>query len=405
MRFAGIDVGSQTHVVAIVDETGQVVLRPASFGEDLSGYQRLFELLGPPADILVALEATGHYSRNLFAALAQRSYPVALVNPLRTRRFAQEELMRAKTDSIDALGIARFAAQKRPPVSKLADQPTAELREIIGLHDRFLQDFQDRVRQLHRLVHLCFPEFTRYVRQLRSQRATAVLRKYPTAAAFDCSAVRGLVGLREAGLLRSMPERLAQDLVKAASISVGQHRGRAYSKHVEYVCQDIDELRARLASLEEEIDQRVAEHEVASLLTTIAGMGALSAARIVAAVGDPARFRHAGAFAAYVGAVPGTNRSGLRRPGHSSLCPLGNARLRRALYMTTLAVIRHNPWLGTYYHRLHQSGKLPKIAILAAMRKLLTAVYSVAKHRRPFVPRLNASPSSPSNELTSPNST
>jgi hypothetical protein len=31
---------------------------------------------------------------------------------------------------------------------------------------------------------------------------------------------------------------------------------------------------------------------------------------------------------------------------------------------------------------------LPKVALIAAMRKLLAAVYSVAKHRRPFVPRL-----------------
>jgi transposase len=342
------------------------------------------------ADILVALEATGHYGRNLFLVLSRQGYPAALVNPLRTRRFAEEDLMRAKTDSIDALGIARFAAQKRPSVTTPAEGPTDELREITRLYDRFLQDFHDRVRQLHRLVDLCFPEFTRHVRLLRSQRATAILRKYPTAAAFDCSAVSGLVALRGAGL-RYMPERLARALVEAASVSIGQHRGPAYSMHVEYLCQDIDELRARLAFLEEEIERRVAEHEVASLLTTIRGMGALSAARIVVAVGDPARFRHAGAFAAYVGAVPGTNRSGLRRPGHSSLCPLGHARLRRALYMTTLAVVRHNPWLGAYYDRLCHRGKLPKIALLAAMRKLMTAVYSVAKHRRHFVPR----PSSP----------
>ena len=44
---------------------------------------------------------------------------VALLNPLRTHRFAAEELQRTKTDAIDALGIARFAAQKRPAASRL----------------------------------------------------------------------------------------------------------------------------------------------------------------------------------------------------------------------------------------------------------------------------------------------
>jgi hypothetical protein len=64
MRFAGIDIGGERHMVAVVDEQGEVLCRSSPFGEDSSGYARLFELLGPSADCLVALEATGHYWRN-----------------------------------------------------------------------------------------------------------------------------------------------------------------------------------------------------------------------------------------------------------------------------------------------------------------------------------------------------
>jgi aryl-alcohol dehydrogenase-like predicted oxidoreductase len=53
-----------------------------------------------------------------------------VLNPLRTRRFAEEELQRTKTDAIDALGIARFAGQKRPPATQLPDVATEELREL-----------------------------------------------------------------------------------------------------------------------------------------------------------------------------------------------------------------------------------------------------------------------------------
>jgi len=66
------------------------------------------------ASMLVAMEATGHYWHNLFAVLVAEGFAVALLNPMRTRRFAGEDLARAKTDAIDAVGIARFAAQKRP---------------------------------------------------------------------------------------------------------------------------------------------------------------------------------------------------------------------------------------------------------------------------------------------------
>ena len=77
---------------------------------------------------MLALKATGHYWRNLFVALLAKGYAVAVLNPLRTRRFSEEELQRTKTDAIDALGIARFAAQKRPP----AALPCAQVLAIIG---------------------------------------------------------------------------------------------------------------------------------------------------------------------------------------------------------------------------------------------------------------------------------
>ena len=66
------------------------------------------------ASMLVAMEATGHYWQNLFTVLVAEGFAVALLNPMRTRRFAGEDLARAKTDALDAVGIARFGAQKRP---------------------------------------------------------------------------------------------------------------------------------------------------------------------------------------------------------------------------------------------------------------------------------------------------
>jgi transposase len=50
----------------------------------------------------------------LSVALLAKGYAVAVLNPLRTRRFAEEELQRTKTDAIDALGIARFRAVRWP---------------------------------------------------------------------------------------------------------------------------------------------------------------------------------------------------------------------------------------------------------------------------------------------------
>jgi len=53
--------------------------------------------------------------------------------------------------------------------------------------------------------------------------------------------------------------------------------------------------------------------------------------------------------------------------------------------MATFAAVQRNPWLGAYYQRLKATGKPPKVALIATVRKLLCAVYSVAKNRKPFV--------------------
>jgi len=121
---------------------------------------------------VVALEATGHYGKNLCAFLRCRGFGVAVINPIRTHRFAQEDLLRAKNDSIDALGIARFALQKRLTPETPGDPKTLELRELVLFRERLVQDFADKVRQLHRLVDLGFPEFDTLVRTLDSRLAT-----------------------------------------------------------------------------------------------------------------------------------------------------------------------------------------------------------------------------------------
>jgi transposase len=110
VRFVGIDIAAEKHVIAVVSEAGEVLAKPTGIAEDAGGYEKLFDLLGEPEGALVAMEATGHYWKNLFAALAARGFAVALLNPVRTYRFSAEDLERTKTDAIDAVGIARFAA-------------------------------------------------------------------------------------------------------------------------------------------------------------------------------------------------------------------------------------------------------------------------------------------------------
>ncbi len=99
---------------------------------------------------------------------------------------------------------------------------------------------------------------------------------------------------------------------------------------------------------------------------------------------DLASFRSAGALTADVGVVPALRQAGKRPPTRAGVSPIGPAALRAQLGMPTLTAVQTNPWLRACDERRRARGKLPTVALVAAARKLLIAVYYVATHRRPF---------------------
>ena len=386
MRFIGIDIGAESHVVAIVDETGGVIHKPTSFSEDADGYAKLRALLGSPEETLCAMEATGHYWQNLFAFMAAEGFQVALLNPLRTHRFGEEDLRRAKTDAIDAVGIARFAQQKRPAVTALPDEATLELRELVRLRDRLVQDMGDRVRQLHRTLDLTFPEFPGIVPDLMAYKATTLLLAFPTSAAFRSASLDVIADIKYDGRHR-IGNELSAALIDAAKASVGAHDGPSYRLQTRYACEDIATLRGRLKSIDSDIERSLTGHRVGQLLTSIDGVGPNTAARMISEV-DLLAFRDASALAAYVGVAPSVNQSGKRTPHRGAICSVGHVRLRAKLWMPTLQAVRANAWLKNFYQGLVARGKPKKLALVAAMRKLLSAMLSVARSGKPFEPRL-----------------
>ncbi len=237
------------------------------------------------------------------------------------------------------------------------------------------------------MLVLVFPEFTQLVPSMGSQKANALLSHFPSARAFREADVSEVARLR-CTTYTKVGDALAASLVATAKTSVARYDSSAYETSVRAFCGDLDSLRRTIHDLDAEIEKIVDDHALSSVLASIDGIGTLTVARLLSRLGDPSHFRSASALASYVGVVPATNQSGLFRPGRARMSPLGNAEVRAFLWMPTLVAIKHNPWLRAYYQRLVARGKPRKLAVVAAMRKLLVAIYSVAKSRQPFVPRV-----------------
>jgi transposase len=121
------------------------------------------------------------------------------------------------------------------------------------------------------------------------------------------------------------------------------------------------------------------------LLTTIPGVGFITAAVILAEIGDLRRFGTSRQVAAFAGVTPGRKESGkCKSPGRMS--KRGNARIRQALYMASLSASVHNPQLRAVYVRITGRGTKPMMALGAVMRKLIVLMRAIIVSETPFNP-------------------
>ncbi|RUR14557.1 IS110 family transposase [Legionella sp. km535] len=119
------------------------------------------------------------------------------------------------------------------------------------------------------------------------------------------------------------------------------------------------------------------------LITSIKGIGKLTAFRVLALMPDVSSFQTAKQFAAYIGITPKQHQSG-KLFGKTTISRLGDSRLRKALYMAALVAKRHNKGLSAFVTRLQNNGKTPKTIVCAVMRKLAHIIFGVLKSKLPF---------------------
>ena len=145
----------------------------------------------------------------------------------------------------------------------------------------------------------------------------------------------------------------------------------------------IEALRKQLDDVEAKMVSHVQAHyvELDKLLRSASGIGPVASATLIAELPELGRLNRR-EIAALVGVAPMANDSGNTK-GRRRVQG-GRFEIRRVLYMATLTAARRNPAIKTFYDRLLAAGKLPKVALVACMRKLLTMLNAMVKTNKPW---------------------
>lgn len=149
--------------------------------------------------------------------------------------------------------------------------------------------------------------------------------------------------------------------------------------------QSIDEviafLNLQLKEIDDDLGRRLREsplwREREKLLRSVPGVGPVTTFNLLADLPELGSLDRR-AVAALVGVAPLSRDSGQFRGVRS--CWGGRAKVRAALYMSTLVAVQRNPVLKEFYERLLKAGKPRKVALTACMRKLLTILNAMLKN-------------------------
>jgi transposase len=319
----GLDVSKAKLDFCLLNAAGDPLAR-GQVPHDKTGFARLLAVLRriqiDPARVRFVLEATGVYGRPLGAFLHAAGLAAAVVNPAQIKYYGIACLRRSKNDPADAALIARYGLERQPV-------PERPLSEAEGALQALVRERDARVEDL-----------TREKNRLEKDQAGGV-----------------------------------------AGVPAEVRRQRAL--RLRQLQRQVDALDAALAA---HLQANPALQAQAALLTSIPGVGAVTAAKLLAVLAGKV-FDHGRQLVAYAGLNPAHHQSGTRR-GRTTLSKVGNALLRKALFLPAAVARRWCPALKAWADGLAARGLKPLQVRGAVMRKLLLAAYAVLKHQTPFDP-------------------
>lgn len=392
--YLGIDVAKTFHVVCVKDVDKHSLIPSLKINDDEQGYEQLRHCLDTLKDkyrihlFVTGLEATGPYHRKLVEVLRQWSdIALTVLNPLQTAHYLKSDLRRASTDKISAEGIAQYLVEKKPASTQFVSEACDTVKHIVRHLNGLSKQKTAAINRLHDQLVQIWPEFERTYRNLNTKQVLALLTvaQTPTQAnALDFDAHKHLTIGGNQYTLRSDFITAVQELARSSQpryVKLAlEPIIKSLAEEILFILSQIDQITTVLQGFFTDPD-----NNDKPLLSTINGVGDVSAALFTATIGDVNRFRSGSQVVAYFGVNPGVKTSGDTVHCKGYIQKRGNSIVRYYLFNCVLAMIRlKNHPIQRFYQHLVNRGKTKMVALTACMHKLVLIMYAMLKNNTPF---------------------
>lgn len=402
MFYVGIDIAKRSHVACVIRDDNSLEIRPFEFQSTKGGFEKLKAQLSSLAcdasEVLIGMEATGLLFDNLYRFLQSLHYRVVLLNPYQTAKFREMDTMkRVKNDNIDAQMIAALIKSGRFSEGYVNDDQLQSLRTLYR-HKASLDDQLKSIkRQTLTILGVVFPELEQVISDPFNVTSLALLEKYPTAKHYEYASVERILKTFRGIKGNNFNEAKAKKLLTLSKESIYSGVGKeGYEATIRSNIMLIRLLKEQIQSVEEamlalfEVKEATKEEqedmaELIDNLRSIPGVSDKTILALLAECGNLDRFYNAKALTGYLGLYPTLEQSGDSQK-NGRLAKRGARLAKKAIYLASIAAIRHNKELRQVYMNYRSKGRAKKECIIITARKLLAIIYAIYTHNTPYNP-------------------
>ena len=385
MIYLGVDVASEKHDCCILNQQKQI-LSAFTFANNAEGFALFLKKatqFDSPQNMRVGLEATGIYGTNLVAFLRRNGIQVTTLNPLLIKNSIKGTTLRkTKTDKTDAKHIASFLMQEAPQPDLPVSYHTSELKSLVRLRFKTVQDRSKAEIQARGVLEVLFPEFKLYFSDVFGAAASAVLCKYPSAKAISSARIDTLSSLIRTASRGRCGRTKAEALKNAAKNSIGTH-SLAMELKLQMLFERIHLYTKQIGTLETEIKKIMVE--IDSPITTIPGISWTLGSIILAEIGNISRFSTPAKLLSFAGLEPSVNDSGKAVGTRGTMVKRGSPYLRWALLQAARTVPRFSATFSVYFEKKQAENKHYCVAASHCAKKLIRVIFSILTNNTKFI--------------------
>lgn len=387
MYFCGIDIAKKKHDAVIVDGEGNFLGKPISITNTAAGFEEILtRLQSLDQNVLIGLEATGHYWLALYERLSEAGFKIVVLNPLQIAAYRRSGIRKVKNDRKDAWWIADYLriANLQPTDRQLPI--LLKLRELTRFRYALMGQVGDLKRKVLSILDRVFPEYETLFSDVFIKSSRALLKEAVTAdeiANFDLSELTAILKTNSRGRFGQEKASRIQNLARQ-SVGIGFLTDAVYLE-MRCLLEQLDLLLSQIEMLENAIDEMM--DQIPQFITSIPGVGKVTGSAILAEIGDIHRFESSEKLVAFAGIDPTVYETGQFIAKKTRMSKRGSPHLRYALWQAASMAIQYDPELKAYYQAKRAEGKHHGTALGAVCNKLISRIYIILKEQRPYIVR------------------